>query len=438
MTPKFLLAVAAVAGGLLLAGAAVWLIVRDGDDDERAAPPPAGTPTPPPASGNATPAPDTEVREPSGELAVGITEPNPNFVWPRTVRDVPQPFARWRVELDRMAPTYYRLVIDWPSVWPAERTEPDLQHPEVGCLRTVPPCNGWLGIRDQLKALAAQQRAAPGRWQALVVLTGTPEGLEADPRGCERAGTQRRSRPPTAAGVERYRRLIAAVLQVGREEGADLRFWSPWNEPNHPYFLSPQRARCRSTAPSRSVAPYVQLARAMREVLDQAPGDQELVLGELAGLTRRTARSTAVDEFVTALPRDLVCASRVYSQHGYIGGRDPVDDAALALARHRCPRTHEVWITETGVGGPRRGEMRDPGETAERRMCGQMRARLRRWYEDPRVTAAFQYTLREDDRFPTGLVTTALDRAYPVLAEWQAWSARARPSGPPPRSRCGG
>ena len=64
---------------------------------------------------------------------------------------------------------------------------------------------------------------------------------------------------------------------------------------------------------------------------------------------------------------------------------------------------------------------------------------LRMGYAHVRVTVAVQYTMREDDVFPTGLVTTALDRAYPALYEWQQWGLRARPSpndAPPRRARC--
>ena len=39
-----------------------------------------------------------------------------------------------------------------------------------------------------------------------------------------------------------------------------------------------------------------------------------------------------------------------------------------------------------------------------------------RWYDDPRVTIAFQYTVREDDKFPTGLVSTDLTTDRPALA----------------------
>jgi hypothetical protein len=54
------------------------------------------------------------------------------------------------------------------------------------------------------------------------------------------------------------------------------------------------------------------------------------------------------------------------------------------------------------------------------------------------VTAAFQYTLREDDIFPTGLVKTDLSTAYPALAEWTAWGGQSRPepTAPPPPDGC--
>jgi hypothetical protein len=56
-----------------------------------------------------------------------------------------------------------------------------------------------------------------------------------------------------------------------------------------------------------------------------------------------------------------------------------------------------------------------------------MHRRMREWYLGPQVTVAFQYTLREDDRFPYGLIATGLEAAYPALGLWQAWAA---PRGP--------
>ena len=58
------------------------------------------------------------------------------------------------------------------------------------------------------------------------------------------------------------------------------------------------------------------------------------------------------------------------------------------------------------------------------------------WWADPRVTAAFQYTLRADDRFPTGLISTDLTAARPTLNEWTAWGGAREPSAPPPPAAC--
>jgi hypothetical protein len=91
-------------------------------------------------------------------------------------------------------------------------------------------------------------------------------------------------------------------------------------------------------------------------------------------------------------------------------------------------------MTETGVGSPHAGQAAESNPKDERRWCRQLHRRLNQWYKDPRVTAAFQYTFREDSIFRTGLVTTSLDRAFPALREWQAWGGTKRPdpTDPPP------
>jgi hypothetical protein len=108
--------------------------------------------------------------------------------------------------------------------------------------------------------------------------------------------------------------------------------------------------------------------------------------------------------------------------------------AIKALAAKHCEHEHAIWITETGVGAPRSGTERSDDPRQQRRACVVLHRQLAEWYADPRVTAAFQYTLREDDIFPTGLVSTALDRAFPALAEWQQWGLdkRPRPESPAP------
>jgi hypothetical protein len=412
-----------------------------GDEKQAVAPPPpaataSATPSPVATATATAPAVATPTATPAGSLAVGITEPNPNFVWPADVHEIHPLYAIWRDQLARMRPAYYRLVLDWASLQPRQGA-PRLDEFTEGCMRAIPPCGGYDGLREQLRALAARQQE--GGWTALVVLTGTPEWAARGPGGCERPNTQARSRPPRAGdGMRAYGRFVRTVLTAARAAGADLRYWSPWNEPNHPYFISPQRSVCDAGARSAAIAPYVTMARALKSALDAAPGDQQLVLGELAGLDERKPKSSSVAEFVADIPKDLACGSPVWTQHGYVGGHDPVDDLERALDRKGCERP-EIWITETGVGAPRSGEARRTSRAAQVRSCGRLHRRLVRWYRDKRVAAAFQYTLREDDLFPTGLINTHLTGDYPALAEWIAWGTGRRPNptdAPPPNS-CG-
>jgi hypothetical protein len=347
---------------------------------------------------------------PRDALAIGITEPNPAFLAPSPYAE----FERWRPAMAELAPAYYRLVVEWDkNVRPDGSFDPEA--PQGGCMRTIPPCGGWAGLRAQLAAVADAQRAHPGRFRVMVVPMYSPALHARPPSGCEAPGTTPRSRAPSTAA---YRALLRAVQAEADRAGVDIPYWSPWNEPNHPYFLSPQRRRCDPGAPSAATGEYVRLARAMQAELEEG---QELVLGELAATTREAARATRMVEFVEALPRDLICGASVFGVHKY-GQDDPVAALTAALDAFGCARQHRLWITETGTKDP---------EAA----CATDRANLERWLAEPRVDAAFHYTLREDDRFPTGLVTTDLTAALPALDEWRAWGARD-PAGPAPASTC--
>jgi len=368
-------------------------------------------------------------------LSLGITEPNPNFLWSPGERAVPEPFARWGAHLRRVRPAHYRLVLDWARLQPDATAPANLEQPQAGCMRALPPCAGWGGVREQLRALAARQR--DGGWEGVAVVTGTPDWAARAPAGCERPGTVARSRPPRPDALPAYRQLVADVLALAAQEGARLDLWSAWNEPNHPYFLSHQRARCgRPVGPSTAPALYAEIAAALQDALDAAPGAQELLLGELAASVSTRPTVTSVGEFVRALPRELVCGSRVWAQHAYAGGRtDIVAVAQAALATHACEAPHELWVTETGLrlpGSEGAGlHLGAPAGAAAAEACPVMAAHLEALHARPGVATAFQYTLREDDLFRTGLVTTSLDGAYPVLALWRAWGARAPGAAPP-------
>jgi hypothetical protein len=412
-------------GVLALAAVAVALVVvltQVGDDTREPTPAPTVTPTP-----TATP---TALDAPTGgpSLAVGITEQNPNLF---ATGDVLQPlpgWARWRYQLVRMRPTLFRLLVEWNKIQPSASAPANLALPNSGCMRDTQPCAPYAGVYDQLRALASRQREDPARWQALVVFTGTPEWAAAPRNGCVEEGGAGAARE-----LKAYRALVRGVLALAAEVGAELRYLTPWNEPNHPYFLTPQRAACDPDAPSRAVAPYARLARALKAELGD---DQELVLGEMAGIVEPTSRATSVPEMIAGLPRELMCAAPVWSQHAYIGGTDPVGAVESALAARDCPRRHAIWITETGVGPAPGGLSLARGITSERQGCRLLHQRLHQWYEDPQLTVAAQYTMREDDLFPTGLVTTDLARRRPALRVWQAWGRREAPSARPPAEAC--
>ncbi len=72
----------------------------------------------------------------------------------------------------------------------------------------------------------------------------------------------------------------------------------------------------------------------------------------------------------------MACGSAIWTQHGYVGGRDPVDDLERALERKGC-KSPEIWITETGVGAPRSGEERRASRASQVRACGRLHQRLR-------------------------------------------------------------
>jgi hypothetical protein len=412
--------------GVLVVALVVTAIVVVRDGGEPATPPPTPAPT---ATASPTPTPtpvtlDAPTDGPS--LAVGITEFNPNLVADLGYAIGPE-WARRRRQLLRIDPTVYRIVVPWSSSQPDPSGPPVLSALSGGCMRDKGPCAQLAGVKDQLRALAARGR------QGMVVFTGMPPWAAAQTAGCERS-TSSTAAGPRAAALPAYRALVAQVLTMAREEGADVRYVSPWNEPNHPYFLAPQRAACDAASPSLAAKPYAQLARAAQAELSDG---QELILGETAGILEPTARATSVPELIGALPRALICSVRVWSQHAYIGGTDPVAAVTRALDARRCPRRHAIWITETGVGPAPGGLSLARGITSERQGCRLLHQRLVDWYENRRVTLAVQYTFREDDQFPTGLVTTDLKRARPALREWQAWGTRAGPAAPPPRSTCG-
>jgi hypothetical protein len=334
-----------------------------------------------------------------------------------------------------------RLLVDWAALQPVPDRPPALSGRLDGCARGVKPCLAYAGIRDDLRAIAAQQRLArvQGREEPEVVLDlfGTPAWAARAPGGCELEGTRAFSRPISAAGLVGYRALINSLLALGAREGVELKWWAPWNEPNDPVFVSPQRASCVSDAPALAPAVYAELAQAMADELAADGGVHHLLLGELNAFSSDSTHRTSVSSFVAALPQSIICLSETWSIHSYAarykGAPDPEPVAELehALdARGDCGRRASVWVSEAGAGAPHPGRPRPAGLTDEQEGCVRLAQQLQGWVADPRVKAILQYSFREDPAFPVGLLSADLSHVYPAYRLWLLYT-RASAEGLP-------
>ncbi|HEX8205585.1 MAG TPA: hypothetical protein VF587_05955, partial [Solirubrobacteraceae bacterium] len=229
----------------------------------------------------------------------GLSERNANLLWARDAAPaLDDDFEPWRARVEALRPRYYRLMVDWAALQPVRGEEPNFDGIDNGCLRDLPPCREFAGMRDVLRAVKSQQEANGG-WEVVVTIYGVPEWAAAGPHGCERSTETVRSRP--SRRLSGYRALLRRLVGLGEEEGVELKWWSPWNEPNQPYFISPQRARCDSSAPSLAARRYVEIVRAARA---EVPRGARLVLGEMAAASRPSPFVTGVAEMVRELPRD--------------------------------------------------------------------------------------------------------------------------------------
>jgi hypothetical protein len=469
---------------LCLAGVVAAAVLGREDEPSLAVPTDVQVEPPPPLSAGDEPAAPPRPAS-TGRLAVGLSERNASLLFAGGARTVDPGLEASRARVSALRPAYYRLAVDWAQLQPSPGRPAALAKPDDGCLRGIAPCGAFAGIRDQLRAVASQQRAAggggeaappggeaarsgdeaaggggeaappggeaaprgrdaapsAGGWEVVVTIYGVPAWAARRAGGCERPEAEARSRPISDTGLRGYRRLVRDLDALARAEGVALRWWAPWNEPNQPYFVSPQRAACATSSAPLAPAVYARLVRAAREELRALGGDRRLVLGELAGFDGPRPFGAGIAEFVRALPDDVACAGDVWSQHAYAerGAAEragPVGQLERALDRRACTRGKPIWVTETGAGGARSGTQRDTSARALRRGCRYLDALLRRWHRDPRVDAAFQYTYREDTAFPVGLADARLRRTYPTYDLWRAWGGDRAPDGPAPRGAC--
>jgi len=384
---------------------------------------------------------------PGAGPALGLTEDNAQLLW--SPDGPPRPggarFALAREELTALHPTYLRLLVDWAALQPDPARPPQLEAPVSGCARRVGPCAAYAGMREELAAIASQQRAATAGagFQVVLDIFSTPPWAARALSGCQSARASSTSQTPARGALAAYRALIRSLLALAAREGVALDWWSPWNEPNDPVFLNPQRASCAAGAQPLAPAAYAQLARAMAAELSASPGQRHLLLGELNPFPRGSEDRMSIAEFVAALPADVVCLSEVWAVHAYAGQgpgatADPVATLEAALdARGGCARGARVWVTETGAGASHPGSPRRALAAEEQAGCRALAAQLIRWDRDPRVGALFQYTFREDPAYPVGLVGPELSHVYPAYRLWLAWSRRKAAGESPPGPAAG-
>jgi len=383
---------------------------------------------------------------PVSRPAIGLTEDNAQLLLDPAGDGAPGwassagAFRQARRELSALQPAYIRLLVDWAALQPNPGRPPDLTLPASGCARTVGPCAPYPGLGGELAAIASEQRARRAAGQAgpevLIDILGAPSWAAAAPSGCELAGAPSGARALAPHALEGYRELIAAVVAQGRAAGVELRWWSPWNEPNDADFLTPQRARCDASAEPVSPSLYAQLARAMAGALHASDAGASIVLGELNGGAGDSPHATSVAGFVAGLPSGVVCLASAWSVHAYASygsarrrGADGVAELEEVLARRGgCGTRAPVWVTETGAGAPHPG---DPGRVSqgqELEACRALAEDLARWFADPRVAAVFQYSFRDDPAFPVGLASASLGSVHPTYGLWLSL-ARARADG---------
>ena len=369
-------------------------------------------------------APSAGARENDPPLAIGVTENDPRLLTPKS------PVGRASVKLVALKPAYIRVLIAWERLQPRAGRKPNWDAPFGGCPTLVPGCRSEHGMRGLLTAIKARQ-AQDGGWRILAVPYFTPLwAMAGPPSGCQNPRHRHaRSQMPRIAA---YRQLLRAFNGLADKVGVKVDYVSPWNEPNHPGFLQPQRARCHANATAIAPLAYARLVRAARLELRYG---QTIVLGSLAGLQKPRVYGAGAEEFIRGLPRDVACTDGPFAQHTYVGesaragalpppanpltagGYGLLDTVFRALDKKGCPQRKALWIAETGAFDHR---------------CAGMSAALRSWAVNDRIDAAFQYTFRDNRHYPVGLVSSSLRDTFGSYRAWHAFAGSPRALPPDP------
>jgi hypothetical protein len=306
------------------------------------------------------------------------------------------PYVRAKAldEIRALGVHWLRVIVYWQDVapHPGSRHRPHFRESDPNDY----PASRWARYDNVVKDARARG------FRLLVTVSGP------GPRWGSRSHRSRVSRPsPT-----HFRRFVTAV---GRRYRDDVKYWSVWNEPNHPDFLRPQYRHHRPYSPKL----YRRLFRAARKGLRASGNKHDRVLmGETAPRGNRHVVAPL------AFLRTSLCLNKRYhkrrrcraldvdgwAHHPYTTSKGPWfhsrrrDDVTIGTLRRltraldRARRAHAVrkrvdlYLTEFGVQSrpdPYAGvsEMKQ----AEYRSIGELIA-----YRNHRVRAFSQYLMRDD------------------------------------------
>ena len=204
------------------------------------------------------------------------------------------------------------------------------------------------------------------------------------------------------------------VTEAGTRWRDQVDIWSIWNEPNHPYFLTPQYAGRKGHRYAYSPKWYRKLFIAGdRGLRASGNGRDKLLIGETEPVG--SSRTVAPLRFIRGLlrPRGRLNADG-YAHHAYTNGsgphyvprgRDNVTIGVLSrLTRtldhyaraHRIRRGMRIYLTEFGIQS-----RPDPyvGVSYQRQAEYRSISEFMAW-RNRRVAAFSQYLMRDDDPRP--------------------------------------
>ena len=180
------------------------------------------------------------------------------------------------------------------------------------------------GLREQLRAIERARRGAGAGGLRPSTVRGRALGGRGRP---PRLGA------PTPVGLEAYRARSCAARRW-RAKASTGAAWTPWNEPNNPVFIAPQRAACVAARDGDSPGLRADGTARWRGATRGAATTGSCSATS-AGVTRPRPTTSSSAEFGGDASRDVVCGA-VWGQHAYVVPPDGSEHAPPTRKRRRA------------------------------------------------------------------------------------------------------